>query len=235
MRQSASVRPRPRLAFLLRAVGEPRSGQAVKPAPRWLYQNRLLVETLRRCSDGYSLPSEICRIGSACADDYSAGHRRALLALESTQKLKCKSASQNRRNRALASRFERVSEMASDTLNVGAYCRPILLEFDGQQGDTQPQRSSTRTFERCGIVLTRYHGIHIMNDEQPKRRASTTGTLVGTRFQAPLLDAIDSWRKAQSDLPTRPEAVRRLVELGMSSKQSTVKLRRHEKQSDNNP
>lgn len=50
----------------------------------------------------------------------------------------------------------------------------------------------------------------------PRRRATTTGTLVGTRFQAALLEAIDSWRKEQDDLPTRPEAVRRLVELGMA-------------------
>lgn len=50
---------------------------------------------------------------------------------------------------------------------------------------------------------------------RPRRRATTTGTLVGTRFQAALLEAIDSWRKEQDDLPTRPEAVRRLVELGM--------------------
>jgi hypothetical protein len=54
-------------------------------------------------------------------------------------------------------------------------------------------------------------------NEKPRRRASTTGTLVGTRFQATLLDAIDGWRKEQADLPTRPEAVRRLVELGMAS------------------
>ncbi len=51
---------------------------------------------------------------------------------------------------------------------------------------------------------------------RPRRRATTTGTLVGTRFQAALLEAIDSWRKEQNDLPTRPEAVRRLVELGMT-------------------
>jgi len=51
---------------------------------------------------------------------------------------------------------------------------------------------------------------------KPRRRATTTGTLVGTRFQATLLEAIDSWRKDQDDLPTRPEAVRRLVELGMT-------------------
>lgn len=51
---------------------------------------------------------------------------------------------------------------------------------------------------------------------RPRRRATTIGTLVGTRFQAALLEAIDSWRKEQEDLPTRPEAVRRLVELGMT-------------------
>lgn len=50
----------------------------------------------------------------------------------------------------------------------------------------------------------------------PKRRSTTAGRLVGTRFQADLLAAIDEWRKTQPDLPTRPEAVRRLVELGMS-------------------
>lgn len=55
-----------------------------------------------------------------------------------------------------------------------------------------------------------------MTDKNPKQRASTPGTLVGTRFQPLLLDAIDSWRKEQKDLPTRPEAIRRLVELGMS-------------------
>ena len=73
-----------------------------------------------------------------------------------------------------------------------------------------------------------------MSDEQTKRRASTTGTLVGTRFQAPLLDAIDSWRKAQDDLPTRPDAVRRLVELGMSLRLAHAQVRRHAKQSNNN-
>ena len=58
----------------------------------------------------------------------------------------------------------------------------------------------------------------------PKQRPTTTGMLVGTRFQADLLEAIDAWRKSQLDLPTRPEAVRRLVELGMG-----VDLGRHER------
>lgn len=73
-----------------------------------------------------------------------------------------------------------------------------------------------------------------MMDEHPKQRSSTTGTLVGTRFQAPLLEAIDSWRKAQDDLPTRPEAVRRLVELGMTLKGASLQLQRHAKPTDKN-
>lgn len=64
-------------------------------------------------------------------------------------------------------------------------------------------------------------------DESPMnarlgRRATTTGTLVGTRFQPTLLEAINSWRKEQDDLPTRPEAVRRLVELGMAHDTSSL-------------
>jgi len=43
--------------------------------------------------------------------------------------------------------------------------------------------------------------------------------LVGTRFQPALLAAIDEWRKQQPDLPTRPEAVRRLVDVAL--KQAT--------------
>jgi hypothetical protein len=31
------------------------------------------------------------------------------------------------------------------------------------------------------------------------------------RWQAGLLEAIDEWRRKQDDLPSRPEAIRRLV------------------------
>lgn len=64
-----------------------------------------------------------------------------------------------------------------------------------------------------------------MPDQKPKRRPSTTGKLVGTRFQTDMLDAIDAWRRDQEDLPTRPEAIRRLVELGMSSRSATTTVR----------
>lgn len=35
---------------------------------------------------------------------------------------------------------------------------------------------------------------------------------VNVRMERPLLSALDAWRREQPDLPTRPEAVRRLVE-----------------------
>lgn len=63
-----------------------------------------------------------------------------------------------------------------------------------------------------------------MNAARPKRRAIATGKLVGTRFQAHLLEAIDNWRKEQVDLPTRPEAVRRLIELGMARSMNAAEV-----------
>jgi hypothetical protein len=37
------------------------------------------------------------------------------------------------------------------------------------------------------------------------------------------IKAIDDWRRTQSDLPNRPEAIRRLVELGLASKGGKAK------------
>ena len=38
------------------------------------------------------------------------------------------------------------------------------------------------------------------------------------RLAAPALKDIDGWRRQQDDLPGRPEAIRRLVELGLKAK-----------------
>jgi len=38
------------------------------------------------------------------------------------------------------------------------------------------------------------------------------GTLIGVRLQPDQLAKVDAWREAQDDAPTRPEAIRRLVE-----------------------
>ncbi|KYK45166.1 hypothetical protein A1D31_11080 [Bradyrhizobium liaoningense] len=52
----------------------------------------------------------------------------------------------------------------------------------------------------------------------PKKRAPVTGELVGIRIQPDMAKAIDDWRRKQDDLPGRPEAIRRLVEIGLKSK-----------------
>jgi hypothetical protein len=38
------------------------------------------------------------------------------------------------------------------------------------------------------------------------------------RWHEPVLEAIDEWRRYQPDLPSRTEAIRRLVELGLKAK-----------------
>jgi len=47
------------------------------------------------------------------------------------------------------------------------------------------------------------------------KRPKQTGLLVGTRLQPELLSRLDDWRRDQPDLPTRPEAIRRLLEEGV--------------------
>jgi hypothetical protein len=44
------------------------------------------------------------------------------------------------------------------------------------------------------------------------------GAPVMVRFQPTGLNAVDEWRRQQLDLPTRPEAIRRLVEQGLKGK-----------------
>lgn len=39
--------------------------------------------------------------------------------------------------------------------------------------------------------------------------------MVSTRVQPDMLELIDTWRRAQPDLPSRPEALRRLAMKGL--------------------
>jgi hypothetical protein len=56
------------------------------------------------------------------------------------------------------------------------------------------------------------------NMATPKKRAAVTGDLVGVRVQPDMAKRLDDWRREQEDLPGRPEAIRRLVELGLKAK-----------------
>jgi hypothetical protein len=48
------------------------------------------------------------------------------------------------------------------------------------------------------------------------------GHVVGVRLQPADLDALDAWIEAQGDQPSRPEAVRKLIRLGISPADSPV-------------
>ena len=43
---------------------------------------------------------------------------------------------------------------------------------------------------------------------------------IGVRVDDDLLKRLDDWRRKQEDVPSRPEAIRRLMELGLKVKSS---------------
>jgi hypothetical protein len=49
-------------------------------------------------------------------------------------------------------------------------------------------------------------------------RPAVDSEAVNVRLSKPSLEVIDDWRRKQDDLPGRPEAIRRLVELGLKAK-----------------
>jgi hypothetical protein len=56
------------------------------------------------------------------------------------------------------------------------------------------------------------------NLSKRKPRPKQTGTFVGTRIQPELLKLLDDWRREQPDVPTRPEALRRLAEQALGER-----------------
>jgi hypothetical protein len=61
--------------------------------------------------------------------------------------------------------------------------------------------------------------IRVTTKKKGRGRPKTTGkgTQIGMRWQKPALDAIDAWRGEQEDQPDRPDAIRRLVEIGLEA------------------
>jgi hypothetical protein len=51
-----------------------------------------------------------------------------------------------------------------------------------------------------------------------RSRPPETGTPVMVRLQSSLLEQIDVWRRAETDLPSRAEALRRLAGVGLKRK-----------------
>ena len=55
--------------------------------------------------------------------------------------------------------------------------------------------------------------------KKPKMgRPSVDSEAVNVRITRDALQTIDDWRRKQDDLPGRPEAIRRLVEIGLKAK-----------------
>lgn len=50
-------------------------------------------------------------------------------------------------------------------------------------------------------------------------RPGQSGAMVSTRIQPDMIKLIDAWRSAQPDMPSRPEALRRLAMKGLSADQ----------------
>lgn len=59
----------------------------------------------------------------------------------------------------------------------------------------------------------------INNIKNSKRgRPSVDSEAITVRMATDALQALDNWRRKQEDLPGRPEAIRRLVEIGLKAK-----------------
>jgi hypothetical protein len=56
------------------------------------------------------------------------------------------------------------------------------------------------------------------NKKRIGRPPTGVGTLVGQRWHDDQLEQIDHWRRGQTDMPGRAEAIRRLVEIGLKAK-----------------
>jgi len=67
--------------------------------------------------------------------------------------------------------------------------------------------------------------ISVITKRRGRPKTSGTGTLFGVRLHAPQIAQLDAWIAKQDDAPSRPEAIRRLVEMGLTS-DANGKLRR---------
>jgi metal-responsive CopG/Arc/MetJ family transcriptional regulator len=61
-----------------------------------------------------------------------------------------------------------------------------------------------------------------------KRTSADTTNGIHVRLQNELLRAIESFRRSEPDIPTRPEAVRRLLQQAMKARQEKVASNLHQ-------
>ena len=80
----------------------------------------------------------------------------------------------------------------------------------------------------CVIALTWSSQFVITLKKRGRPVTTGKGTLIGVRLQAGLLSLVDRWRRQQTDLPGRPEAIRRLVESGLAGGSTAPRRRNKE-------
>ena len=73
-------------------------------------------------------------------------------------------------------------------------------------------RTGRRCKRRPGLLFC-YHNPKLVAISQ-----MTEYPQIGVRVDPDLLKRLDDWRRKQEDVPTRPEAIRRLVEVGLKAK-----------------
>jgi hypothetical protein len=87
--------------------------------------------------------------------------------------------------------------------------RPVRINLSGE----------VRTRLRLAL-LWRYKIIMSTTDSAKKSRKgrpNVDSEAINVRIERAQLGNLDDWRRAQPDLPTRPEAIRRLIELGLEA------------------
>jgi hypothetical protein len=111
-----------------------------------------------------------------------------------------------------------------EAAGASAAIKAAIKEFEIQDEARQKRLFAVRRASTCPLVPnpdTHYHMSEsvsgsLKNYGTPKKRGrqKTTGrgAQIGMRWQKSILDAVDAWRAKQRDNPSRPDAIRRLVE-----------------------
>jgi hypothetical protein len=79
---------------------------------------------------------------------------------------------------------------------------------------------------RLDFMVTRIMAKSILVTKKSRGRPkSGMGTQIGMRWHEPALKEIDNWRRQQADIPDRPQAIRRLVDLGLKAEAPAKPIR----------
>ena len=106
-----------------------------------------------------------------------------------------------------------IAKNRADTLIASISYGPIRRNFD--PGRTRPRRTNllaARILWRYKISMS-----ILISAKKPKGRPSVDSEAINVRMERPHIAALDDWRRTQPGLPGRPEAIRRLIEIGLAT------------------